>query len=127
VFEPPKIRPGQAEPQDVVQVHLEHRLVKRVLGRFLARGFADRVNRVAAVYGPGNQPRLLLLRRVSLYGPDGRRLHEEVIPVVQADDGLRDTLATRSAALSLSADWLPAAERFGEGIFLRLDPETLNI
>jgi len=62
-------------------VHLEHRLVKRVLGRFLARGFADRVNRVAAVYGPGSQPRLVLLGRVSLYGPDGRRLHEEVIPV----------------------------------------------
>lgn len=81
VFKPPTIQPGQAEPQDVVQVHLEHRLVKRVLGRFLARGFTDRVNRVAAVYGPGSQPRLVLLGRVSLYGPDGRRLHEEVIPV----------------------------------------------
>lgn len=53
-------------------------MVKRVLGRFLARGFADRV---ATVYGPGSQPRLVLLGRVSLYGPDGRRLHEELIPV----------------------------------------------
>lgn len=79
VFGPPDIQPSTPEPQGVVQLHLEHRLVRRVLGRFIARGTQDRVDRVAAVTGPGAQPRVVLVGRLSLYGPAGRRLHEELI------------------------------------------------
>lgn len=81
LFEPARIEVGEPEPQDVVQLHLEHRLVKRVLGRFLSRGIRDRMDRVAAIVGPGAQPRVVLLGRLALYGPEGRRLHEEIIPV----------------------------------------------
>ena len=35
------------------------------------------------------------------------------------------SLATTGAPLSREADWLPAAERFGEGIFLRFDPTAI--
>jgi len=31
VFEPPVVAEGQPEPQDVVQLHLEHRLIKRLI------------------------------------------------------------------------------------------------
>lgn len=32
---------------DVVQVHLEHRLVRRLLSRFLSQGFQSRLSRVS--------------------------------------------------------------------------------
>jgi hypothetical protein len=66
---------------DVVQVHLEHRLVRRLLSRFLSQGFQSRLSRVAIIEGPGAQPRLILLGRLALYGTGATRLHEEVIPV----------------------------------------------
>ena len=45
-FEPP-VQPDGRDADDVVQVHLEHRLVRRLLGRFLSQGFQS-----------GLQPRL---------------------------------------------------------------------
>jgi ERCC4-related helicase len=81
VFEPPRLRGGEPEPQDVVQLHLEHRLVKRLLSRFLSQGFRAKVGRIAAIVGSGAQPRVVLLGRLSLFGPGARRLHEEIIPV----------------------------------------------
>lgn len=35
------------------------------------------------------------------------------------------TLATESAKLARDADWLPAVERFGEGVFLRFAPDAI--
>ncbi|TNC51093.1 ATP-dependent helicase [Rubellimicrobium rubrum] len=81
VFAPPTLRQGQPEPQDVVQLHLEHRLVKRLVSRFRARGFADALDRVAIVPAGGPQARVVLISRLALYGPAGQRLHEEIIPV----------------------------------------------
>lgn len=81
VFEPPKLRDGEPEPQDVVQLHLEHRLVKRLLSRFISQGFRSRIGRVTAIVSSGAQPRVVLLGRLSLFGPGARRLHEEIIPV----------------------------------------------
>jgi hypothetical protein len=49
VFEPPHVREGEPEPQDVVQLHLEHRLVKRLLSRFLSQGFRATVGRITAI------------------------------------------------------------------------------
>jgi hypothetical protein len=79
-FEPP-IQADQTDAPDVVQVHLEHRLVRRLLSRFLSQGFQADLARVTVVFGPGAQPRVVMLGRLALYGPRAARLHEEVLPV----------------------------------------------
>ncbi len=93
VFEPPVVAAGQPEPQDVVQLHLEHRLVKRLISRFASQGFRSSVGRVTAIVGPGAQPRVVLIGRLSLFGPGARRLHEEIIPITAA---WRDTRRTET-------------------------------
>ncbi|WP_413990552.1 DISARM system SNF2-like helicase DrmD [Labrys okinawensis] len=93
VFDPPVLADGEPEPQDIVQLHLEHRLVKRLVSRFASQGFRTNIGRVTAIVGEGAQPRVVLIGRLSLFGPDGRRLHEEIIPVTAAwRDVRRDTL-----------------------------------
>ena len=84
VFEPPKVREGDPEPQDVVQLHLEHRLVKRLISRFVSQGFRETVGRVTAIVGANAAPRVVLLGRLSLFGPGARRLHEEIITITAA-------------------------------------------
>jgi superfamily II DNA or RNA helicase len=79
-FEPP-VCPDGTDASDVVQVHLEHRLVRRLLSRFLSQGFQSDLERVCVVVGPGAQPRVILLGRLALYGAGAARLHEEIIPV----------------------------------------------
>lgn len=67
---------------DAVHLHLEHRVVKRLLGRFLAQGFVhDDLSR--ACVGQSRDPiaRVVLLGRLSLYGPNASRLHDEVVAV----------------------------------------------
>ena len=56
VFEPPRIGEGEPEPQDVVQLHLEHRLIKRLISRFVSQGFRATVGRVTAILGPNPAP-----------------------------------------------------------------------
>ena len=84
VFEPPKVAEGEPEPQDVVQLHLEHRLIKRLISRFVSQGFRATVGRISAVIGPNSSPRVVLIGRLSLFGPAARRLHEEIIPITAA-------------------------------------------
>ena len=84
VFEPPHVGEGEPEPQDVVQLHLEHRLVKRLISRFVSQGFRATVGRITAVIGPNPSPRVVLIGRLSLFGPAARRLHEEIIPITAA-------------------------------------------
>jgi ERCC4-related helicase len=84
VFEPPTLREGEPEPQDVVQLHLEHRLVKRLISRFASQGFRAKVGRITAIVGPNQSPRVVLIGRLSLFGPGARRLHEEIIPITAA-------------------------------------------
>lgn len=65
-----------------VHLHLEHRLVQRILGRFLAQGFVrDDIARAACVLTDNAIPRVVLLGRLSLYGEHGSRLHDEIIAV----------------------------------------------
>jgi ERCC4-related helicase len=116
VFEPPHLREGEPEPQDVVQLHLEHRLVKRLLSRFVSQGFRANVGRITAITSAGAQPRVILLGRLSLFGPGARRLHEEIIPVTAA---WRDT---RRAENSL----IPFAEA-GEATTIGQLDEALRI
>ncbi len=65
-----------------VHLHLEHRLVQRLLGRFLAQGFlhAD-LSRACAVVSDDPIPRVVLLGRMSLYGERAARLHDEIVAV----------------------------------------------
>jgi superfamily II DNA or RNA helicase len=66
----------------VVQLHLEHRLVKRLLGRFLAQGFVyDDLSRACLAQSSDAVPRVVLLGRLSLYGAGATRLHEEILTV----------------------------------------------
>ncbi|BBE73287.1 DUF1998 domain-containing protein [Oharaeibacter diazotrophicus] len=47
-------------------------------------------------------------------------------PAPLADDGVEDVgLAVNGAPLGENPDWLPAVEQFGEGFFIRLDPDEL--
>jgi superfamily II DNA or RNA helicase len=68
--------------EHVVHLHLEHRLVQRLLGRFLAQGFVhDDLARAATVVSDDPIPRVALLGRVSLYGDRAARLHDEILAV----------------------------------------------
>jgi SNF2 family DNA or RNA helicase len=79
-FEPPRLPDGRDAPE-VVQVHLEHRLVRRLLSRFLSQGFQSGLSRISVIEGPGAQPRVILMGRLALFGAGATRLHEEIIPV----------------------------------------------
>jgi hypothetical protein len=77
VFEAP---PGVDD--SVVQLHLEHRLVKRLLGRFLAQGFVHHdLSRACLAQSSDAVPRVVLIGRLSLYGAGAVRLHEELLTV----------------------------------------------
>jgi SNF2 family DNA or RNA helicase len=68
--------------QDVVHLHLEHRIVQRLLGRFTAQGFVHHDLSRACLGHTGDAiPRVILMGRLCLYGPRAARLHEELVPV----------------------------------------------
>lgn len=79
-FRPPILSDGR-DASDVVQVHLEHRLVRRLLSRFISQGFQSKLSRLSVIYGPGAQPRVVLMGRLAVFGEGAARLHEEVIPI----------------------------------------------
>lgn len=79
-FEPPIEADGR-DADDVAQMHLEHRLVRRLLGRFQAQGFQAGLERVCVLLTDKAKPRVVLLGRICLYGPGAARLHEELIPI----------------------------------------------
>jgi superfamily II DNA or RNA helicase len=67
---------------DIVQLHLEHRVVQRLLGRFLAQGFIHHdLSRACLTQTTDAIPRVVLLGRLSLYGKNAVRLHEEILTV----------------------------------------------
>jgi hypothetical protein len=83
-FEPARDPHSGVDAPDVVQVHLEHRLVRRLLSRFMSQGFASDLSRVCSIIGPGAQPRVVLIGRLALYGAGAARLHEELLMVTAA-------------------------------------------
>lgn len=67
---------------EVVHIHLEHRVVQRLLGRFVAQGFVHHdLARACLTQTTDAVPRVILLGRLALYGPNAARLHEELIPI----------------------------------------------
>jgi len=79
-FQPPILSDGR-DASNVVQVHLEHRLVRRLLSRFISQGFQSKLSRLSVIYGPGAQPRVVLMGRLAVFGAGAARLHEEIIPI----------------------------------------------
>jgi hypothetical protein len=66
----------------VVHLHLEHRVVQRLLGRFTAQGFSlHELSRACLAQSDDAIPRVVLLGRLCLYGPGAARLHEELVPI----------------------------------------------
>ena len=73
--------PGVVTDQ-VVHLHLEHRVVQRLLGRFIAQGFVFHdLSRACLTQARDAIPRVIVLGRLALYGPNAARLHEEIIPI----------------------------------------------
>jgi superfamily II DNA or RNA helicase len=67
---------------EVAHLHLEHRVVKRLLGRFTAQGFVHHdLARACLAQTADPIPRVALLGRLCLYGAGAARLHEELIAV----------------------------------------------
>jgi hypothetical protein len=66
----------------VVHLHLEHRLVQRLLGRFLSQGFLyDEMSRACVCLTDDPVPKVIVMGRLSLYGDRAARLHDELITV----------------------------------------------
>ena len=79
-FQPPILSDGR-DASDVVQVHSEHRLVRRLISRFISQGFQSKLSRLSVIFGPGAQPRVVLMGRLAVFGAGAARLHEEIIPI----------------------------------------------
>jgi hypothetical protein len=68
--------------EDVVHLHLEHRVAQRLLGRFLTQGFVhDDLSRACVGQTDDAIPRVIVLGRLSLYGEGAARLHDEILAV----------------------------------------------
>jgi SNF2 family DNA or RNA helicase len=77
IFEDPGVMDDR-----VVHLHLEHRMVQRLLGRFTAQGFVHHdLSRACFAHTKDAYPRVVLLGRLSMYGPGAVRLHEELVPI----------------------------------------------
>lgn len=78
--------------ESVVHLHLSHRLVQRLLGRFTSQGFVyDDLSRACLATADDSIPRVVLLARLAVFGPQASRLHEEI--------------------LTITARWSPASQR----------------
>ena len=88
--------PGTMD-DSVVHLHLEHRVVQRLLSRFNAQGFVHNdLSRACLSQTTDAIPRVILLGRLCLYGPGAARLHEELVPI--------------------AARWIEPSRRKGEGL-----------
>jgi hypothetical protein len=83
--------PGRLNAE-AVHLHLEHRLVQRLLSRFLSQGFLHHeLSRACVLASADPQPKVLVMGRLSLFGQGATRLHDQLISVI--------------------ADWHPGADR----------------
>jgi hypothetical protein len=68
--------------EEVVQMHLQHRVVQRLLGRFMTQGFVHYdLSRACLAQTKDAIPRVILIGRLSLYAKGAVRLHEEILTV----------------------------------------------
>ncbi len=78
IFEPP-----EQMAEGLVQLHLQHPLVQRLLSRFLAQGYSGHdLSRVTVVRNRRDSlVRAIAFGRLSLFGPGAVRLHDEILSV----------------------------------------------
>ncbi|MFO7568083.1 MAG: DISARM system SNF2-like helicase DrmD [Enhygromyxa sp.] len=147
-------RPVVFEPlrrmtDDLVQLHLEHPLVRRALGRFMAQGYAAHdLRRATLVRYPGTHQRVVLIARLSLFGAKATRLHDGLLHLVaqirsdgpaepvEREHDQRDTLERMRAGLNVQGHWQPAQAlvdkflaRLGDDLQLlwpRLEAEAIH-
>ncbi len=68
--------------ENAVHLHLEHRVARRLLGRFTSQGLIHHdLSKACLTIAPDAIPRVILLGRLAVYGPRAARLHEEIVPV----------------------------------------------
>jgi superfamily II DNA or RNA helicase len=68
--------------EELVHLHLEQRVVQRLLARFRTQGFVHHdLSRACLTQVADSIPRVVLLGRLSLYGRGAERLHEVIVPV----------------------------------------------
>ncbi len=101
---------------DAVHIHLEHRVVQRLLSRFLAQGFLHHdLSRANILMSRDPRRRVVLLGKLALYGEGASRLHEEIIPI---------TALWTDPALRVDKGLSPMSER-GEDTTLALLEKAL--
>ena len=67
---------------DTVHLHLEQRVAQRLLARFRSQGFIHHdLSRACLAQSKDSLSRVVLLARLSLYGQQAERLHEELVPI----------------------------------------------
>ncbi|MCA9564896.1 MAG: SWF/SNF helicase family protein, partial [Myxococcales bacterium] len=88
IWQRPPLRPVSVRAQhllgaEVVQLHLGHPLVKRLLSRFRSQGFsAHDLSRATLVYDADSSTRrVLAFGRLLMYGRKASRLHEQIVAV----------------------------------------------
>ncbi len=79
----------------VVQLHLKHPIVQRVLSRFLAQGYsAHDLSRVTVLRNPHDSvSRVIALGRLSVFGHGATRLHDQILAVAAEFGGPNAKLA----------------------------------
>ena len=98
-FRPIVFHDKEMSNEDSVHLHLEHRLVKRLLNKFSAQGFVkDGLSRVCVIPCKVKRPRAVLLTRLLFFSKNGAgRLHEEIIPISAEWKTIKD----RSSGLTI--------------------------
>jgi superfamily II DNA/RNA helicase len=81
-LKPVTLTAPESVDDSVVQLHLEHRVVKRLLSRFLSQEFLHHdLSRACLGQTKDSVPRVILLGRLSVHGSGAARLHEELVPI----------------------------------------------
>ena len=116
--------------ESVTQVHLQHALVQRLLGRFITQGYVHHdLSRACLSQSVDGHARVLLLGRVLLVGEGATRLHEQIVCVcgrISADGSKvefgKDSGAEALAMLNtaMSADQASLDGRMRERLLQRL-------
>jgi len=129
--------PGSLDGE-VVHLHLEHKIVQRLLGRFLAQGFLhDELTRACVCLTDDPIPKVIALGRLSLYGEGATRLHDEVIAVAAEwiDPAIRGRKKLKpfgenekGNVLKLLEDSLanPRLREISEGVKVRLQASAMQ-
>lgn len=107
--QPPRpvvFQPLSRMTDDVIQLHLEHPLVRRALARFTAHGYAAHdLSRASILQYAGTRDRVVLVGRVSLFGTGATRLHDGLLHLVadiRANGDMRPVSSQGEEATALS-------------------------